>query len=157
MPRLHSGPACERPETKEKSKLPQTPEVVWQQPTANDTNQDNINNTTNDTTLKTNVASQTSPPKVTQPQNHVDATEPSSGFVPWLPQKFFYQYPKHRTARGDYPWWTYNNSDSHHCNPTNWRRAGARWTNKWGISPINVHSSLETEARNALRASGFWE
>ena len=30
-------------------------------------------------TLKTNVASQTSPPKGTQPQNHVDTTEQSSG------------------------------------------------------------------------------
>ena len=38
-----------------------------------------INNTTNDSTLKTNVASQTSPPKGTQPQNHVDTTEQSSG------------------------------------------------------------------------------
>ena len=35
----------------------------------------NSNNTTNDSTLKTNVASQTSPPKGTQPQNHVDTTE----------------------------------------------------------------------------------
>ena len=31
------------------------------------------------TTLKTNVASQTSPPKGTQPQNHVVTTEQSSG------------------------------------------------------------------------------
>ena len=66
-PRLHSGPACDRPDTNEKSKLPPIPEVVWQQPTENDTNQDNLNNITNDLTLKTNVASQTSPPKGTQP------------------------------------------------------------------------------------------
>ena len=79
MPRLHSGPACDRPETNEKSKLPPIPEVVWQQPMENDTNQDNLNNTTNDSTLKTNVASQTSPPKGTQPQNHVDTTEQPSG------------------------------------------------------------------------------
>ena len=79
MPRLHSGPACDRPETNEKSKLPPNSEVVWQQPTENVINQDNLNNTTNDPTLKTNVASQTSPPKGTQPQNHVDTTEQSSG------------------------------------------------------------------------------
>ena len=79
MPRLHSGPACDRPETNEKSKLPPIPEVVWQQPTENVINQDNLNNTTNDPILKTNVASQTSPTKGTQPQNHVDTTEQSSG------------------------------------------------------------------------------
>ena len=79
MPRLHSGPACVRPEASEKSKLPTIPEVVWQQPTENVINQDNLNNTTNDPTLKTNVASQTSPPKRTQPQNHVDTMEQSSG------------------------------------------------------------------------------
>ena len=42
-------------------------------------NQDNLNNITNDSTLKRNVASQTSPPKGTKPQNHVDTTEQSSG------------------------------------------------------------------------------
>ena len=60
-------------------KLPSIPEVVWQQPTDNVTNQDNLTNTTNDSTLKTNVASQTSPPKGTQPQNHVETTEQASG------------------------------------------------------------------------------
>ena len=79
MPRLHSGPACDSPETNEKSKLPPIPEVVLQQPTENGTSQDNLNNITNDSTLMTNVASQTSPPKGTQPQNHVDTTEQSSG------------------------------------------------------------------------------
>ena len=78
MPRLHSGPAYDRPDTNEKSKLAPIPEVAWQQHTENDTNQDNLNNTTNDSTLKTNVASQTSPPKGTQPQNQVDTTEQSS-------------------------------------------------------------------------------
>ena len=78
MPRLHSEAARDRPETKI-SKLPPIPEVVWQQPTENVTNQDNLKDTTNDSTLKTNVASQTSPPKGTQPQNHVDTTEQSSG------------------------------------------------------------------------------
>ena len=78
MPRLYSGAACDRPETKI-SKLPPIPEVVWQQPIENVTNQDNINNTTSDSTLKTNVGSQTSPPKGTQPQNHVDTTEQPSG------------------------------------------------------------------------------
>ena len=75
MPRLHSGAACDRLETNEISKLPPIPEVVWQQPTENVTNQNTSTNTTNDSTSKTNVASQTSPPKGTQPQNHVDTTE----------------------------------------------------------------------------------
>ena len=51
----------------------------WQQPTENVTNQDNLK-ITNDSTIKTNVASQTSPPKGTQPQNQVDTTEQSSGY-----------------------------------------------------------------------------
>ena len=78
MPRLHSGAACDRPESTEISKLPPIPEVVWQQPTEIVTNQDNLNKTTNESAIKTNVASQTSPPKGTQPQNHVDTTEQSS-------------------------------------------------------------------------------
>ena len=78
MPRLHPGAAHDRPETNEISKVPSIPEVVWQQPTETVTNQDNLNDTTNDSTLTTNVASQTSPPKGTQPQNHVDTTEQSS-------------------------------------------------------------------------------
>ena len=41
--------------------------------------QDDINIITNDSTLKTNVASQTSPPKGIQPQNNVDTMEQSSG------------------------------------------------------------------------------
>ena len=75
MPRLHSGVACDRPETNKISKLPPIPEVVRQQPTEIVTNQDNQNNTNNDSTLKTVVASQSSPPKGTQSQNYVDATE----------------------------------------------------------------------------------
>ena len=75
MPRLHSGAARDRPETNEISILPPIPEVVWQQPTEIVTVQDNFNNTNDDSTSKTNVASQTSPPKGTQSQNHVDATE----------------------------------------------------------------------------------
>ena len=78
MPRLHSGAARDRPETKT-SNLPPIPEVVWQQPTENITNQDNIIITNNDSTLKTNLASQTSPHKGTQTKNHVDTTEQSSG------------------------------------------------------------------------------
>ena len=78
-PRLHSGAACDRPETIELSKLLSIPEVVWQQHREIVTNQDNLNNNHNDSTLKTNVASQTSPPKGTQPQNHMDTTERSSG------------------------------------------------------------------------------
>ena len=79
MPCLPSGAACDRPETNERSKHPPIPEVVWQQPTEIVTDQKNLNNTHIDSTLKTNVASQTSPPKGTQPQNHVDATEQPSG------------------------------------------------------------------------------
>ena len=67
MPRLHCGAACDRPELHEKPKLPPFPEVVWQQHTGNDTKQDNLNNNNiKDSTLKTNVASQTSPRKGTQ-------------------------------------------------------------------------------------------
>ena len=43
------------------------------------TDQDNLNNTKNNSTFKTNVASKTSPPKETQPQNHIVATERPSG------------------------------------------------------------------------------
>ena len=78
-PRLHSGAVCDRPETNEIFKLPPFPEVAWQQPAEIVTNQDNLKNLNIDPTLKTNVASQTSPPKGTQPQNHVDTTEQSSG------------------------------------------------------------------------------
>ena len=79
MPRLHSRAACDRPETNDISKLPAIPEVVWQQPTENVTNQNIINNITKDSTLRTNVASQTLPPKGTQPQIHVDTTEHPPG------------------------------------------------------------------------------
>ena len=93
MPRLHSGAARDRPE-KKISKLPRFPEVVWQQPTENSTNHDNINDTTGDSTLKTNVASQTSPPKGTQPQNHVDTTEQSSGNQTGKEQVLFFDCSK---------------------------------------------------------------
>ena len=73
--RLHSGAAIDRPETTEIPKLPPIPEIVWQQHTENDTKQDNLNIDNKDLTLKTNVASQTSPPKGTQSQNYVDTTE----------------------------------------------------------------------------------
>ena len=78
MPRLHSGTAY-RLEITKKSKLPPIPEVVWQQPMENDTKQDNLNNNNKDSTLKTNVASQTSPPKGNQPQSYVDTTERPPG------------------------------------------------------------------------------
>ena len=79
MPRLHSGSGCDRPETNEISKIPPIPEIIWQQPTKIVSDQNNLNNTHNDSTLKTNVASQTSPPKGTQPQNQVVATEHPPG------------------------------------------------------------------------------
>ena len=53
---------------------------MWQQPTEITTNKDNLNNTNNNSTSKTNVASQTSPPKGTQPQNHVASTERPPGY-----------------------------------------------------------------------------
>ena len=59
MPRLHSGAARDRPETNEISKLPPIPEVVWQQSTEIITDQDNLNKTDNDSTVKADVASQT--------------------------------------------------------------------------------------------------
>ena len=79
MPRLHSGAACDIPETNNVAKLPPIPEVVWQQSTEIVTSQDNLNDTNKDSILKTNVAIQTSPPKGTQPQNHVDTTEHPPG------------------------------------------------------------------------------
>ena len=79
MSRLRSGAACDRQETNKISKPPPIPEVVWQQSTEIVTNKDNLNITNNDSTVKTNVANQTSPPKGTQPQNHVDATEQPTG------------------------------------------------------------------------------
>ena len=77
MPRLHSGAARDGPETI--PKLPPIPEVVWQQPTENNTEQDNLSNINKDSTLKTNVASQTSPPKGIQSQKYVDITEHPPG------------------------------------------------------------------------------
>ena len=83
-PRLHSGAASDRPETNEKRKFPPLPEVVWQQPTETIANQDNLNITNNDSIVhytqeNGTVASQTSPPKGTQPQNYVVTTEQPSG------------------------------------------------------------------------------
>ena len=78
-PRLHSGAACDRPETHEIPKLPPIPGVVWQPPTDIVTDQDILNNTKTDSTLKTTVASQTSPPKGNQPQRRVAATEHPTG------------------------------------------------------------------------------
>ena len=53
--------------------------VVWQQPTETITDQANIININNDSASKTTVASQTPPPKGTQPQNYVLPTEQPSG------------------------------------------------------------------------------
>ena len=62
--------------------FPSTTEVVWQQPPETITNQCNLNKTNIDSTiyythkiLKKTVARQTTPPKETQPQNYVVATE----------------------------------------------------------------------------------
>ena len=85
-PRLHSRAACDRPEIIELPKLPPIPEVVWQQPLETSTNQCNSNITNNESTIyntqkisKTTEASQTSPPKETQPQSYVIATEQPPG------------------------------------------------------------------------------
>ena len=83
-PRLHSGAASDRLEIIEIPQIPPIPEVVWQQPTETITDQVNLNNTNIDSILyytqeKTTVASQASPPKGTQPQNYVVATEHPPG------------------------------------------------------------------------------
>ena len=85
-PCLHSRVACDRLETIETAKLPPIPEVVWQQSSETLTNlcklNITINNSTTDITQetsKTTVASQTSPPTRTQPQNYVVATEHPPG------------------------------------------------------------------------------
>ena len=69
-PRLHSGVACDRPETNKTAKLPPVSEVVCQQPPKTFTDQCNLNNTTNDSTVqytqelsKATEGSQTSPSK----------------------------------------------------------------------------------------------
>ena len=81
-PRIHSGAACDRPETTEVPKFPPIPEVVWQQPSETSTNQCNSKVIDIDSTIlytqeasKTTVVSQTSPPKGIQPQNYGVATE----------------------------------------------------------------------------------
>ena len=85
-PRLHSGAACDRPETIEIPILPQIPEVLSQQPSETSTNKGNLNNTNIDSTKyctqetsKTTAASQLSPPKGTQPLNYVVTTEHPPG------------------------------------------------------------------------------
>ena len=81
-PRLHSGAACDRPETIKTVKFQPNPEVAWQQPQETFADQYNLNKCNNDTTVhytqetsKTFVASQTSAPKRFQPQNYVIATK----------------------------------------------------------------------------------
>ena len=83
-PRFHSG--FDRPENTQIPKLPPIPHVVWQQPLETIINQCNLSNTNNDSTIyytqetsKTTVASQTSPPKGTQPQNYVVAVKHPPG------------------------------------------------------------------------------
>ena len=85
-PRLHSGAAYDRPETIVIPKFPPIPEVVWQQASETSTNQFNLKNPNNDSTIyyiqetsKTTVSSQTSPPKGTQRQKYLVATEHTPG------------------------------------------------------------------------------
>ena len=86
MQRLHSGAACDRPETTKTLKLPPIPQAVWQQPPETFTDQYNFDNTTNDSSIqyttktsKITVASQMLPPKGIQSQNYVLATEHPPG------------------------------------------------------------------------------
>ena len=85
-PRLHSGTACDWPETTKIPKPLPIPEVVWQQPSETSTNKGNLNNTNIDSTIhytqetsQTTVSSQTSPPKGTPIQNCVVTTEHPPG------------------------------------------------------------------------------
>ena len=78
--------ASDRPETTKTTKLPSNPDVIWHQPPETFTDQNNLDNTTNDSTIhyttktsKTTVASQTSPPRGIQPQIYVVASEQRPG------------------------------------------------------------------------------
>ena len=86
MPHLHSGAACDRPVTIKTAKLPPIPKGVWQQPPDSSITQHNFNNINKDSSKKftrktqmMTVASQTSPPKAIQPQNHEIAMEQPPG------------------------------------------------------------------------------
>ena len=163
MSRLHSGAACDRPETNEISKLPPIPEVVWQQPTETGTNQDNLNNTTNDLTLNANLASRTSSPKGTEPQIHVVATEQSSGNQTGNEAVSFLHCSKNSSTN-------IQNTEQHVVTTPN----GHTSTPPLSIStplieegllrdeqtnevhlPLTSTVVLKTEVRNALRACGF--
>ena len=86
MPRLHSGPAIDRPQTTHLT-LPPIPEVVWQQP--QETHVTNVHKTLANETQKNtqmpeskqrnDVESQTSPMKETSSQVSVSSTEPLPG------------------------------------------------------------------------------
>ena len=79
------------------------------------------------------MASQMSPPKGTQPQNYVVAME---------------HPPAKHTGNG-------NIKGKIHSPLI--EEGLVRWTDKWSLPPINLYSSPETKARNALCACGFWE
>ena len=92
MPCVHPGAASDRPVTTKTAQLPPIPEVVWQQPTETSLNQYNLHIINNHPTIQTaqdtqqltdahvfNAASQTSPHKGIQPQNHIIATEQPPG------------------------------------------------------------------------------
>ena len=107
MPRFYSGAACDIPETDEIPTLPPIPEFVCQQPTETFTGQADINNTNNDSTSKTTVASQMSTPKRIPPQNYMVATEyppgNQTGKEPVSFLKLLHRYPKFRKACNEYP------------------------------------------------------
>ena len=72
---LQSVDACDRPEIIEMLRLPPIDEDVSQHISETSTNRCNLHNTNNDFISETTVASQTTPPKETQPQNYVVTTE----------------------------------------------------------------------------------
>ena len=157
MPRLHSGAACDRPEKNEKSKLPPIPEVVWQQPTENDINQFNLNNNNKDSTLKTNVASQTSPPKGTQPQNYVETTEQPPGNQTGHELVPFFDCSKNSTTNTQ-------NTEQHVVTTLSGDKTTSPLTTATPLvekklvrdeQTNEVYLPLTSKARDALRASGF--
>ena len=154
MPRFHSGAACDRPETNKISKRQPIPEVVWRQPTETVKERNNLNNTYNDWTLKTNVASQTSPPKGTQPQSHVVATEHPPGNQTGNEPVSFLICAKNSSTdiqNTEQPAVIALNGDT--TTPPLTTRTPLveeglvrdEQTNKRGIPPINLHSNPQTK------------
>ena len=134
-------------------------------------NQHNLNIMNNNSTIQytretqmTNVASQTSPSKGIQPQNHVIATiqpqEMKKGTNQHLPSADPIVVLPISKNQKNILWllsWGCHHSPSHDNNPTNLGKVGEKWTDQWVVSPSNLYGGHETKTRNALRASGFRE